>query len=790
LKRGIKEMLKSEDPKKRIKPMLPVPTMNLNVMLPLDYPCQLYPRVSTPEQKENVSAEMQKDKSFACSCGWKEEDIILDERDLGVSGQTRMEDREAFNDMLHRIANNIIKAVVVANVDRLFRNKWGDESGKFMEICYTYGVIVITPDFIYDFRIGWHIDRFKRRCEEAWNYLEYHVYGRLLPARDARALAGYWIGGNMPIGFILDITEKINRRPNPNFYRYIPYEPHKKIVNWIFRRFKELHDNLTSLMVEIEAMPYLFPPFDESVSSFIISAAFSHYKKVEIATVVDGVEKIEIAYTIVTIGALRRLLTNRAYIGYWLHLGELVRTENHEAIVNLTLFTYSYDRLSLVRLDGTTNPRLAEHHKRYIKRYNAERPAILSECVRSDNPKVSIYTKDRKVKKGVVSYYGFYPEGVGLTRDSPASVIVASDLDTIVLLRLRERLQMPEIAQDYQDFSEKDEKNIEDAKEKLEDIEREIEDKKSLMTRVKNQIKSGKLTDSELLEAANESYNTAKTDLRLLEERKRVVRQIAEGHATSETLVSIDRDIAAIEALMTRVKNQIKSGKLADPELLEAANGSYNAAREELKRLEERKQASQQIAQEDNERRTFRELIRDVDHSWDEIVLPEEYPRLVRLFIKSVTLTMVAPSFFRAVIEWADSSWGSDSGLFYKGTYSNHQWTDEEIAILNEFYPTSSLSQLAELLPRRSRLAVYDYYKTRGVENPRSARKEEAIQARIQARKENKAGLPARNGRVMPYNVCLEDWKIMQEYQITKEAMNSWEGVKLLQWFLLLISLD
>lgn len=304
------------------------------------------------------------------------------------------------------------------------------------------------------------------------------------------------------------------------------------------------------------------------------------------------------------------------------------------------------------------------------------------------------------------------------------------------------------------------------------------------MSRVKNQIASGKLTDPDLLFAANESYNTAKKDLKLLEERKRVTRQIAEGHATSETLTSIDRDIAAMKALMIRIKNQITSGKLTDPELLEAANGSYNAAKEEMKRLEERKQASEQIAQEDDERRTFRALIRDVDHAWEDIVFPEEYPRLVRLFIKSVTLKMIAPSFFSAIIEWADPTWESDKGIFYKGTYTNHQWTDEEIAILNEFYPTAPIEVLAELLPRRSRLGMYDYYRTRGIENPRSTRKEEGIQARVQARRANKKGEEGRNERVMPRNVCLEDWRIMQEYNITKEAFDSWESVKLIQWFL------
>src|SRR5258708_37898187 len=91
--------------------------MNWNVEIPLDNSCQIYPRVSTPEQIKNVSAEMQKDKSFALSCGWTEDKIILDDRDLGVSGQRRIEDRHAFNEMLRRLANGHIKAVVTVHVD-------------------------------------------------------------------------------------------------------------------------------------------------------------------------------------------------------------------------------------------------------------------------------------------------------------------------------------------------------------------------------------------------------------------------------------------------------------------------------------------------------------------------------------------------------------------------------------------------------------------------------------------------------------------------------------------------
>jgi predicted site-specific integrase-resolvase len=185
---------------RKIVPASPVqPTPSQYVELDTGSPCQVYPRVSTPEQKKNVSAEMQQDKSFAILCGWVDDGvhIIVDTDDLGVSGQLKMEERVTFVKMLRRIANGEIKTVIAAQVDRLFRDRWGAEYSKFMEICYTYGVKVVTPnatrtaiEFIYDFSVNWHVDKFRRKCEEAWSYMENHVYGRMLPAQEKVWLSG------------------------------------------------------------------------------------------------------------------------------------------------------------------------------------------------------------------------------------------------------------------------------------------------------------------------------------------------------------------------------------------------------------------------------------------------------------------------------------------------------------------------------------------------------------------------------------------------------------------------
>jgi len=57
-----------------------------------------------------------------------------------------MEERPAFSDMIMRIAEGKIKAIIAANVSRLFRDRWGKEYSRFMEICYTYGVKVVIAN--------------------------------------------------------------------------------------------------------------------------------------------------------------------------------------------------------------------------------------------------------------------------------------------------------------------------------------------------------------------------------------------------------------------------------------------------------------------------------------------------------------------------------------------------------------------------------------------------------------------------------------------------------------------
>ena len=75
-----------------LRPMSQVPEKNifLNAELDVSHHVMLYPRVSTRVQMNNVSAEMQQDKTFALLHGWTEDLIIMDTSDLGLSSFLRM----------------------------------------------------------------------------------------------------------------------------------------------------------------------------------------------------------------------------------------------------------------------------------------------------------------------------------------------------------------------------------------------------------------------------------------------------------------------------------------------------------------------------------------------------------------------------------------------------------------------------------------------------------------------------------------------------------------------------
>jgi hypothetical protein len=246
----------------------------------------------------------------------------------------------------------------------------------------------------------------------------------------------------------------------------------------------------------------------------------------------------------------------------------------------------------------------------------------------------------------------------------------------------------------------------------------------------------------------------------------------AEKEEHSETLEDIERDIKALNSLMKRIKGQVESGKLTALDLLDAANNSYIAAQADIQRLEQKKKDTESIANEDQERRDYQQLMLEVGDAWNEIVKPEEYPRIVYLFIKRVVLAILSPQFFSVSVIWRDPKWGTDEALYFRGASPSTHWTEEEKSILREYYSHASRKELMELLPAHCYNAIRDKARRNGLKRP----------------------IKTKEPDIPYYSICWQDLQLMQEYGIAETELHYGRpkydeagnciagGVKLIKW--------
>ena len=636
--------------------------------LPLDHHVSIYPRQSTMKQVGNVATDMQTDDliTFAMKYGWAKDNIIMYVEDLGVSGKLRMDEREGFSKMLHDITSGKVKAVIAFQVDRLFRDEWGIEYGKFMEICFKYGVIVVTPEFVYDFSVDWHVDRFRRKCEEAYSYLRNQIKGRLLAARDRVAQQGLYTCGGIPTGYIIDRHPKVNGMPNPTYRKYIPYEPHARIVRRLFERFRETGGNLCQIYRELQEHSIVFPELDESVDARTAT-------RVVLRKVPGGYH--------LSLQGLRTLLTNPAYIGWWLYKGEVVDRENHEPIIDEELFWYAFNHLSPYAVDGSVNEAaLKRPHATYTHKGRPASEALLKDIIRADTPTLRVYVDASEKRPGrkQEACYKFRHRTNAL--EAPCYVLPIKEVDGMFVDRLVSHLRETSDFATYHDHLEKQQAALH---EQQEDIQVHIDAVLSQMAAIEQNLKS--LTSQRLVEKMNKDY-----------------------------------------------------GKLE----------------EELTRLEQSKGAPKQQQLQIQQLLTYHELMSRLD--WHKDVTLEEKKVLITLLAEHVTLTILSPRFYKMTIQWRVPSWGTEEAVIHRSGRPALHWTAEEDGVLTAMYEICDKQTLQEMLPWRSWMSIH----TRARRTP-----------------ELTAGyIHGKGASVIPDDLCLKDYEIMQQYHIAVSDLENAEA--------------
>ena len=669
--------------------------------LDLTHCVQLYPRVSTKEQMVNVSAEMQQDKSFAIDYGWLDEQIIMDPADLGKSGQLRMDQRPAFLGMLGRIRTSIVKTVIAAQVDRFFREKWGVEYGKFMQICCEYHVKVVTLthdrrdiDFIYDFSISWHIDQFRRECEQAYQDLGRQV-GRMHGARNELQRSGIWACGSIAVGYVPDQREKIDGKDNPDYHRYIPYEEHKVRVQYLFRRNRELLCNVNALFREISVISPFFPAFSADIAQEI--TRMLSMKKIY-SDVPDEVGSYPIiGYDIGTPHGLRSLLSNPAYIGHWLVNSRVVRYNNHPALVDEDDFMYAFKRLSPTNLDGSPNVEYLAASGKYVKKHYTDRPAILKGCIACSDASFAIYPKETpyKGKEGsgkVFVVYAFFPRKKAIA--TPKSTVSAQVVDGFFMQCFKKRIQETD---QFQDF----------------------------------------LSEGE-----------------------------AERKAQKEVRDDIDMLLHAAKASQRSIEEQVEKGLITDPVLAHIQQASYQKHQAEVARIENQKAQLVRTATAAQKRRDYKRMLREVMDEWTDIyppqdlILPDEYPELVEIFLAKAYLDPLSPRFYRLTLYWRDPAWGVNTLIFFRSGNPSLSWSKDEDNTVRSLWPSASKEGLLRVLPIRS---------WTGIRHRAS---------RLEIRRTKDAG----DDSGLPDTFCWQDLQVMALYNVREDTLRMGKGAKLIDY--------
>lgn len=210
------------------------------------------------------------------------------------------------------------------------------------------------------------MDDLRKEFEQAAHQLR-HFTDKVNPARLQAIELGQNYGGHcVPFGYLV-VGEKGEKH-------YVVYEPHARIIRWLFRRYMELGGNLSRLGKEIRDTGVAFPAFTPDVDPLPHVA----------------LRKVGACYPIITRGALVSILTNPAYVGWYTlsirnkETGEVERSwvnkSAHEPIVPWRDFFYAYNRLSDVNLDGEPN----EIKPKIDRRYGISTPALLENILECD----------------------------------------------------------------------------------------------------------------------------------------------------------------------------------------------------------------------------------------------------------------------------------------------------------------------------------------------------------------------------------------------------------------------
>jgi DNA invertase Pin-like site-specific DNA recombinase len=319
--------------------------------LPLDRPVAVYYRQSSEGQIGNINTTLQTVDmvEHLLKQGWMRDQIIMIDMDAGISGTKTITERPGMSYLVELIEGHSIGLVASQDVDRFFRDVTQIQTNIFIDTCRRNNVLVLTPTFVYDFdhptQGRYHMQMFRDQAQRAADYLEYHIHGRLMKARDYLKQRGIWTGRSVAMGYMVDLREKLaDGSKNPKHRKYAPFQPCADIVLAYFKLFRDFNRNLTRTWEHVRQHgPYFPDDYLEQVPHGFKADAAIKYRSPSGGLMPSN-------------SGFQYMLTNVAYIGHWSYRGVIEQWHNHEPIIPDELFMVAFNALSKVDFLGEPNP--------------------------------------------------------------------------------------------------------------------------------------------------------------------------------------------------------------------------------------------------------------------------------------------------------------------------------------------------------------------------------------------------------------------------------------------------
>ncbi len=308
----------------------PPQTQESSVALPCRRVAFVYQRLSTTEQKKNsiYSLERQDDLArLAREDGYPEQLIYVERRDLGISGTLGQAKRPGLAFLIRSIEEDQVESIYVIEISRISRDQTLLDGYQFGELCKVHGVIIVTPNIRLNLRDELHMRMYRYMLDHAAEELKTLRF-RFQSAKEMKARHGYYTSGSIPPGYILDARITLeDGTTNPNAQKFLPYEPHARIIRILFQELAKPHTTIKCVALWSQQERILLPPFPEELSKTKVNALGFARSRSD----ADG------SYPI-TASRLGSIAHNPAYIGWFIWGGQVLARNNHPAIIDEETF--------------------------------------------------------------------------------------------------------------------------------------------------------------------------------------------------------------------------------------------------------------------------------------------------------------------------------------------------------------------------------------------------------------------------------------------------------------------